>query len=262
MSQPILCFDLDGTLVDGAGRIHANDSRLLAAEPPPALFVPCTGRSLDSVKRTFARNGLFAGAKLPFPLVLQNGSLLIGVGEHPLAYLPFEAALQADLIRLVAGFSHITFLFLSERDTHLLGAHPFGVKAVQKYEFEPRPFGADSANALFSKVMCISDAAPDLADLAERLRDWPVEANYSMPTIFEITPRGVNKGEGVRLLQRLLGRVTDFVCAAGDGENDLAMLLGANCAFVPHTASARIRQAAFKVIDVSEKGLLAPMLAT
>ena len=43
--QPIFCFDVDGTLVDEQGVIHPADVALLGAEPPAALFIPCTGHA-------------------------------------------------------------------------------------------------------------------------------------------------------------------------------------------------------------------------
>jgi HAD superfamily hydrolase (TIGR01484 family) len=261
MSQPILCFDLDGTLVDAAGRIHPNDVKLLAAERPPALFIPCTGRPLDSVRRTFAQNGLFSAVNVPFPLVLQNGSLILGEREARLAYLPFDDTLQKELIDCAGEFPQLTFLFLSEQETHRLGAHPFGLAAARKFEFTPSPFGADSQETAFSKVMCISQSALALAAVARRVEALPVEADYSMPTIFEITPKAVNKGLGVKRLLRLLQRDGDPFWAAGDGENDLALFSFAARSFAPRTAPEAIRQIVSHVVDVPRKGLLAPMLA-
>ena len=86
MRLPILCFDLDGTLLDVDACIHLNDIKLLTAFQPSALFIACTGQPLSSVRRTFTRNGLFNDQKIPFPLVLQNGSLIFGSDEEFLAY--------------------------------------------------------------------------------------------------------------------------------------------------------------------------------
>ena len=38
MSPPIICFDLDGTLLDDNGCIYPNDIKLLTAEKPSALL--------------------------------------------------------------------------------------------------------------------------------------------------------------------------------------------------------------------------------
>jgi len=39
MRLPILCFDLDGTLLDADACIHPNDIKLLTAFQPSALFI-------------------------------------------------------------------------------------------------------------------------------------------------------------------------------------------------------------------------------
>jgi len=39
MRLPILCFDLDGTLLDADACIHPNDIKLLTAEKPSSLFI-------------------------------------------------------------------------------------------------------------------------------------------------------------------------------------------------------------------------------
>ena len=87
MTVPIFCFDVDGTLVDEQGVIHPADVALLGAEPPAALFIPCTGRPLEGLRRTFAQFGLFVSSNIPLPLVLQNGALIYLPGEVQLAYL-------------------------------------------------------------------------------------------------------------------------------------------------------------------------------
>ena len=57
MTKPVLCFDFDGTLVDGEGHIHPRDVALLR-ENSQAHFLPATGRPLHAVRRAFVRNGL------------------------------------------------------------------------------------------------------------------------------------------------------------------------------------------------------------
>lgn len=261
MTRPILSFDLDGTLVDRHGRIHPNDIALLESAQPPAVLVPATGRSLGALRRTFNHNGLFMGRQIACPLVLQNGSLLLSADETPLAYFPFEPDLQERLIDRAFQKPDITFLFLSANQVHLLWPNPFGVQAADQYEFSVTPFTARSRGAAFSKIMCLSNCAAALAEIAAWAGGLPVEGAYSMPTIFEITPQGTDKGSGLRRLLAALGLNGRTIVAAGDGENDLPLLRRAAVACAPTTAPEAIRRRARHVIDVSREGLLAPMLA-
>jgi HAD superfamily hydrolase (TIGR01484 family) len=263
MARPVVCFDLDGTLIDPAASpgssIHPEDILMLAQDDPPALFIPATGRSRGSVRRTFAENGLFEGQQIPLPLVLQNGALLYLPGEVEAAYFPFSWPVQEGLIRLAADFPQITFLLLSKELIHLLNPNSFGLEAVQKYEFAVQDFDPSSQVA-YSKVMCISNHPEALASVAQAGQRLPVEGAYSMPSIFEFNPRGVSKASGVIMLLEKMGLAGSLYFAAGDGDNDRVLLESARLAFAPSSSSPEIRQLADYVLDGSQGGLLGQML--
>jgi hydroxymethylpyrimidine pyrophosphatase-like HAD family hydrolase len=165
MPQLIACFDLDGTLFNKQGQIHPRDREILADPPGEVLLVPATGRPLTSVKRTFARNGLYAQQPLPFPLVLQNGAALYLPGEILVAHFPFDAEIQSRLIQEVRGFPEVTFLFMDQREVYILYPHPFGLEAIERWDFPSQPFEHASREAAFSKLMCLS-TQPAFADSA------------------------------------------------------------------------------------------------
>ena len=79
-------------------------------------------------------------------------------------------------------------------------------------------------------------------------------------TIFEITPKGINKGSGLLKLLHTLGWENLALYVAGDGENDLPMMQMAKVSFAQTNAlSDVIKQSNFR-IDVGQQGLLRPML--
>jgi len=110
MPKKIICFDLDGTLINAQGIIHPADIEILATYRDD-LLIPATGRSLDSVRQIFAKNRLFTGQALPFPLVLQNGAALYAEGERVLAHFLFKEEEQAQLIQILLGFPRAGVLF-------------------------------------------------------------------------------------------------------------------------------------------------------
>jgi len=63
-SNPIICFDLDGTLFDPQGRIHSRDIVILTSESE-INFIIATGRSLQSVRAMFTKNDLFTTSVSP-----------------------------------------------------------------------------------------------------------------------------------------------------------------------------------------------------
>ena len=108
--------------------------------------------------------------------------------------------------------------------------------------------------------MCISQSQPELAAVAQAIRSLPVEATFSMPTALEVGPQGVDKGNGLQRLCYELGLDPSSVYAAGDGENDLALLSQARVSFAPTHAMELVKQRVFTILEVRKQGLLQPML--
>lgn len=260
MPSSALCFDLDGTLVNDQGFIHPQDVMLLDHPPSEVLFIPATGRPLESVRRTLRKAGLFKETKIPFPLVLQNGSLLYRPDEVQASYKPFDIQTQKTLIALAKGRPETTFLFLGMKEIHLLWPSRFGLASVEKYEFEVVPFTDQSVDCPFSKVMCISNVVRDLSPLAQVAKWMPVDTAFSTPTIFEITPQGINKGSGLLELLCVLGQENIPLYVAGDGENDLPMMQMARVSFAPMNALPDVIKQAHVKLDVDQEGLLRPMM--
>jgi Cof subfamily protein (haloacid dehalogenase superfamily) len=260
MTLPILCFDLDGTLLDRQGSIHPRDVELLADPDPQCLFVPATGRSFDSVRHTFNKNGLFVGEKIPFPLILQNGSILYNGGERLAAYLPFDPQVQVALIDLAEHYPQVTFLFMGLDKIYVAHSGSFGKAEIERFELETLHFEQNSRRLPFSKVMGISQARQDLDAIAREIHELPVEAAFSMPTALEITPLGVDKGSGMERLLSELGLEHAPVFVAGDGENDLPLMRFARKSFAPTHALEVVKQSASVILEISKDGLLEPML--
>jgi hydroxymethylpyrimidine pyrophosphatase-like HAD family hydrolase len=261
MARPILCFDLDGTLLDQRGRIHPADRAILADPDPPAWLIPATGRPLVSIRHTFTQNGLFAGRPIPLPMVLQNGSLLCLPGEVEAAYFPFLPEVSARLIALAAAYPQVMFLYIGRETIKVLNPTPFGISSADRYEIPIHPMQAPEPGFTFSKLMCVSQSPGLLAEVRDWTAELPVEGAYSLATIFELNPQGVSKGQGVRLLLEKMGLAGQPFFAAGDGGNDRVLLGEAQLAFAPVSAPPEIRALAAHTLDVRAQGLLGPMLA-
>ncbi|MCE1254451.1 MAG: Cof-type HAD-IIB family hydrolase [Anaerolineae bacterium] len=258
--KPIFCFDLDGTLVNEQGNIHPNDINLLADPQLPVQLIAATGRSLDSVQATFHKNGLFLDQNIPFPLLLLNGAVTCHSSEIISSYISFRPDLQKQLVSLSREQKQIAFLFLAVNEINILNPNPFGLASAAKYEFPLRTYDFDSGLNSFCKVMCLSEHPEDLIKMNDAVKALPVSTAYSMPTIFEISPPGVNKGSALLALLTDLDRQNTPLYTAGDGENDLELLKLARLSFAPLTALPAVKLAATNVIDTASDGLITPML--
>jgi len=259
MSNPIICFDLDGTLFDSQGRIHPRDNAILTSESE-INFIIATGRSLQSVRAMFTKNGLFTDIHIPFPLVLQNGSVIYKHNEKLAGYFPFTSDTQHKLIDIIQNFPQISFYLFDVKETHLLWPTAFGLNSAERFGMQSRPFKIDCSNYNFSKIMCVSEDNDLFQKLAQILQDLEVEISFSMETLLEITPQGIDKGSGLGQLLSLLNKTTVNLFVAGDGENDLPLFDTAQYSFAPANSPEPVRVCADDIINTSKRGLLTPIL--
>ena len=259
MSNPIICFDLDGTLFDSQGRIHLRDIAILTSESE-INFIVATGRSLQSVRAMFTKNGLFSDVRIPFPLVLQNGSVIYEHNEKLACYFPFTSDTQHQLLEIIQDYPQISFYLFDVKETHLLWPTAFALDSAERFGMQYRPYKNDCSNYNFSKIMCVSEDNDLLQKLAQILQALEVEISFSMEILLEITPQGIDKGSGLGQLLSLLNKKTVNLFFAGDGENDLPLFDTAQYSFAPANSPDPVRVYADDIIDTSKRGLLTPML--
>ncbi len=258
--QPIFCFDFDGTLLNENEQIHSEDLYYLKEEN---VFIPvaATGRTLDSVKRVLAMNGLFKGEKIPFPMILMNGSAVFGFNEELVQYTPFEPQIQSRILERLTNETEVAFLLMGLEKNYLFSPTPFGIAACNRYDFDyEKIVSIDEAVVPISKVMCYSENPDALAAVKDRYIQFDVEGAYSMPTIFELTPPGINKGKGYQLLINGLHLDPVLTAAVGDGGNDLPLLAQVELTFAPDHAPEEVKNQAQFHFHRETHGIFTPIL--
>lgn len=258
MTKPVLCFDFDGTLVDGEGRIHPRDVALLR-ENTQAHFLPATGRPLQAVRRAFRRNGLFWPI-IPLPLVLQNGAVVYLPDEEPFAVMPFYEREQEPLVEACVRRPRVCTILFSSDSLQVIYPNAEGERMIRRFDLDVRPFDPAAPRPAYTKLTCISDSTEEIRALAADVTPFAVEASFSLPTVFELTRQGIDKGQMLRRLLVDLGLEDAPLAVAGDGGNDLPLFDVADQTYCPQNAPAAVRQAAGTIIDVSDHGILEPML--
>ena len=260
--QLVLCFDMDGTILDEHERFYPQDIPVLRAPPPEVQFILATGRSLPSVLLTYVKNGLLeTGQPLPYPAVCQNGAVNYLPGGLPHDHVTFKPDLVAEIIQRLEPYPQLTILLFLIENILSYRMTPYGKKMLDLYDLSTRDFDGGLNHLLVTKVMCISQDPAPLARLFQDAADLPVERTYSFNTILEFGPLGVHKAAGIDTLLRAMGLSRLPRYAAGDGMNDITMLRSADRTFAPDTASEYARSLAQVIVPVREQGLLAPMLA-
>jgi hypothetical protein len=261
MSNLIVCFDFDGTLVDDRGEIHPSDAEMLVAERQyPVTFIPTTGRPLHAVRRAFERNEIFVDRPIPLPLVLQNGAALYCSNEALLAHHPFAQDVQPRLVDAMLENPKISFLLFSLAKVHVMWPSEAAREMGRRFDVDTCRFTSDSPEQRFTKAVCISETPAPLQAFETQIRELPLELSYSLPTVLEVNQANIDKARGLRLLLDTLQLGDAEIIAAGDGENDLPLFDLARLSFAPETSPAAIRACVDHVIEVRETGLLAPIL--
>jgi Cof subfamily protein (haloacid dehalogenase superfamily) len=260
MNEPLICFDLDGTLLDPDEHIHPCDRHVLLEERSDVILIPATGRCLQSLHGSLALNGLFIDQRLPFPLVLQNGSLLFDVHEKMLVYFPFPTTIQSEILSRADRLPQITFFCFTSQAIHKLNPTPFADQRADDFVMITQPYQGDPEAHEYSKIMCISDDQNALRVMSELLTDLPVECSTSLPEILEITYRGIDKAFGLQTLVDWLGLENRKIYMAGDGGNDLPLFELAELSFAPSSSPEFVRTRADRVIDRDRNGILSPII--
>jgi Cof subfamily protein (haloacid dehalogenase superfamily) len=261
MAGLIICFDLDGTLIQPDHCIHPTDVEILK-QYRNHLFIPSTGRTLSAVKQVFQRNGLFEAQPIPFPTILQNGAVVYLQNEVLLRQATFLPEVQDSLVGMLCDYTNVSHLLISLDRIGLIYPDEFSFQMIDQLDFVTQSYQNGDPLQKLSKVMCISREDQSLDEIGITVRQLGLEAAYSLTHVLEITPPGIDKANGLNTLLESLG-LQDFVlCAVGDGENDLPILRQASFSFAPGSSPEGIQKQVDHVIDQKKNGILQPIIET
>ena len=254
----IICFYLDGTLLNGDEEIHPLDRSLLTTRSD-IPFIITTGRAITGIKGVFTRNGLFKTGEINYPIVAQNGAVLYNKNEVFLEHNPFDPQIQHLVLNTIRIHTDITFFLFEKSDIYVMHENPLSSYYVQLWYMPVKPYD-DSSSLSITKVMSLSMDSQRLQDIANSVSKFNIETSFSLDFLFELTPSGVDKGNGLQKLLRILNQNEAQIYIAGDGQNDLPIFNQAFRSYCPSTASEEVKSKADIIIDREKYGVLTPML--
>lgn len=259
--KTVLCLDIDGTLTDRQGKIHPGDAAILNNFPGSIQPIFATGRSLSSARGVLREYGIFPTGLFPHPGVFLNGGVALLPGEQPVVeqFLPHD--LREEFIRLSNAFPNTTFTFFSITEVFLINPTPFGWLISERDYLSAKETAHSNIPDLIVKVMVIEEDLEIIAKIKDLTRHLQAEMGTSLPYLFEVNAPGINKARTLSQLLHLMGLEQVPIYAAGDGENDLAMMEITERFFAPITANEHVRNQATRIIDPQKEGILAPILA-
>ena len=256
----LFASDLDGTLFnifhETDGAILRRLRRALDAGRHVAL---ASGRCV----RHPAELGFF---DLPIESVGANGAHVVGRDGEVLRHVTIDPAVIEELL---GSFPGVCVTCVGRDRTYVRGTReqnaasyvmPHGLAGVvmrrrmrRRASADDELFDQTDAQVLEKDICKMNFRVFDdglrreLDAFVAEHADVLVNASFD-GDLFELTDRGVNKGEAVAWLARELGMGEDEVAVYGDGGNDLAMLGRFEHAYATSNASDEAKRAAGNVI--------------
>lgn len=228
----LLASDFDGTLKNDNGIITA-DVKLAIKEfvNEGGYFTVCTGRIYQGFH-------LYSSEYINAPVLLGNGAMAYdyekdevifndGIGEEGLLAINDVLSHFPHISIEFYNFNKVCAINLNEYSQQHFTSQGIVFENITKPENAPLPW---------TKVMIAANGCSiQVQDILEK----HPEINYLKTTgdYVEILKKGVNKGTGLLKLAKTLGCEPFNTYAAGDGYNDVDMLVAANAGFVPENGS-------------------------
>ncbi|MBP3486740.1 MAG: HAD family phosphatase [Oscillospiraceae bacterium] len=253
MPYRLLAMDMDGTVLNSEKIVTPRTDRAIRqalAAGKEVLFA--TGRCLTEV-----RPYLEQYPEMRYALCLSGAVILDVAAGKTLADISLSPALTAQILD-------------SARQVDAMVAIYAGDDVFVERSQRPRMgyFCCDCFAALYDRCAVYVDTlrqaldreghrvhkinlychtAEDWRKAGELLGGLPVTCAQGIPNNFEISPRGVSKGEGLKQLCRAIGVPVEESIAVGDEGNDLTMVADAGLGVAMGNATAAVKAAA-KVI--------------
>ncbi|XCP86059.1 Cof-type HAD-IIB family hydrolase [Roseburia hominis] len=246
-------FDLDGTLLNSQKELTTYTREVLAeAVRQGVVILPATGRPVTGVPKELLA---FPGIRY---VVASNGGRIVDIKENKLLYncpVPYE--LSAEVLRIFDDYDVIHEIYFDGQGY----IQEDELKRLDEYVSSPpmadyirstrlpipnlwekmkamKGHGLDKVHAIFANA----DEQKEAEDRIHALGS--LEISSAMGHNVEVNASGVNKGNGLLRLGKLLGIRREEIMALGDGNNDLPMIRAAGLGVAMANAIDEVREAA------------------
>lgn len=259
----LLVVDIDGTLIDGDGKISADNRQALAAARRRGMRV-----CLSSGRARMACLPFITQLSLDSYHIFFDGAL---ISTPNLEQEVYSRPISDAVVRQMVESSHSLGLalelysassYFAERETWSVEAHR------QFFNLEPTILdfaGILGRERIIKGLVAITDPAEE-AKVERFCRHLDGRLHFSRArtpaypnvTFINIVVPETSKGKALEALASHLGVPLDEVIAVGDGTNDISLLSSAGLAIAMGNASSEVKAVADHVtLDVDHSGLAA-----
>lgn len=248
----LLASDFDGTLKNDAGIITDDvKSAIKYFMKNGGYFTVCTGRIFQGFH-------LYSPEYINAPVLLGNGAMAYdyeankvvfndAIGDEGLESISEVLEIFPKICIEFYNFNKVCAINLNEHSEQHFTSQGIDFEIVNSPLDAPRPW---------TKVMIAAHGhSQEVQDILRK----HTEINFLETTgdYVEILKKGVNKGTGLLKLAKALGCADKDVYSAGDGYNDVDMLVTAAGGFVPENGSREALSVAKYVTRSNNNGCIA-----
>ncbi|MCL2189870.1 MAG: Cof-type HAD-IIB family hydrolase [Defluviitaleaceae bacterium] len=237
MKYEMLCSDVDGTLLNSEGKIsEGNCAAVQEALKKGKKIVLCSGRTWRSLKFYEETLGTHIAGQFGIGFnggvvyeILPNGEVKL-LHSHMMPHA-ISHEIFTVLPPIVAQYNEMTIVAYNNKG-HLIVEKSLDGSGLFD---EMRKLGAHTVPSYIAETgdmykVLVHGKNEELQQLAAFCKErfaGKCQTMFSARTLLELTPMGVDKGQGVKFLAAHMGIPIEAVIAVGDEANDSAMLKAA-----------------------------------
>lgn len=248
MRYKLIACDLDETLLDDHHQVCQKnlDAIQKARKEYGVKFVPATGRGYASITRELKSLGLYDMPE-EYTISLNGGALTENQNNRMIAFRGITFEKTKELFEFGLHCDVCLHVYTKDK-VYIFNINDNEQQRIDKQGYECEILGENTIDFLkeepISKILYQNIEVPYLKSLEPKLKhitDNHVAVSYSSNRYMEFNQLGVNKGQGLKDLAKLLNIDSNDTIAIGDNYNDASMLKIAGLSIAANNAVEDIK---------------------
>ncbi|MEG1428454.1 MAG: Cof-type HAD-IIB family hydrolase [Hydrogenoanaerobacterium sp.] len=261
MKNILLVSDIDGTICPEFGVFpQRNIDAVKHFTELGGHFTLATGRHFSLVKE------LVKQFEITTPLILVNGSCIYSFESKSFIYNKYLPKTAEKYLTELSQHSALSLVRIMADDEQLYTTYMQGGAEPDANEYTRRYIKTKSMNEIkhmnWRKVLLIFD--PKNGDEFKNFVDsknYPdVDFVSSSSFYYEMVPKGISKGNGLKMVAEMLNIDIKNTVAVGDYDNDLSMIKAAGLGVASGNAVECVKNAASLIVCNSQDGCLGDVI--
>src|SRR5690554_1657458 len=253
----LLSFDLDGTLLDDAGEISELTLEQIHAAMDKGVKVTISSGRIPSMQRLYVSQLDFDG-----PYIASNGALILNSIDDSVIYSkPIEEDILAELC-VFCRTEQMHLCLQTMKNMYYTQNNP-RVSLLKQYDSVAEKHGFSKVpmqildrdysnfdNSPTYKALVYVPDKQKYSSLVNYLDNEPrLIYTFSDQNLFEISVRGVDKGQGIQIVANHYGIPLNEVCAFGDFDNDIPLFEQVGLSIAMGNGSNKLKNKAMYITD-------------